>query len=101
MEFNLNEYQWAIEEYPSDKIVNVINDSNSAIKEAKKIWLEEFSMINGKKVDPLENIKVLTKYDATNDCWYIYGKLPKNFMGGVPHAIILSNGEVLALWHDM
>ena len=99
-EFDLANYQWEIETFPSDKNVGEVNDAKIAIEKAKELWIEKFGLINGKPYDPTQGRKVNVSYDAENECWYINGTLPRNWNGGVPHALIQKDGKVLAIWHD-
>ena len=57
-------------------------------------------MIGGKPYDPVNLRKIEVAYDLTEECWHIYGTLPKKTLGGVPHANIRKNGEVIAVWQD-
>lgn len=97
-EFNMLDYENEIEMYPSDKNVGEITDKKTAKQKAKKLWCEEYSFIeqNTLTLVNAENINVL--YDDKNDCWYIYGVVPKKFDGAAPHALIKSSGEVLSVW---
>lgn len=92
------DYENEIEMYPSDKNVGEITDKKTAKQKAKKLWCEEYSFIeqNTLTLVNAENINVL--YDDKNDCWYIYGVVPKKFDGAAPHALIKSSGEVLSVW---
>ena len=99
-EFSLLNFQWEIETFPSDKNVGQVDDANTAIEKAKELWIEKFSVIGGKPYDPVDLRKIEVAYDSTEECWHIYGTLPKNTLGGVPHAIIRKNGDVIAVWQD-
>ena len=99
-EFSLLNFQWEIETFPSDKNVGQVDDANTAIEKAKELWIEKFSVIGGKPYDPVDLRKIEVAYDSTEECWHIYSTLPKNTLGGVPHAIIRKNGEVIAVWQD-
>jgi hypothetical protein len=90
--FELEDFQWHIENFPSDKNVGAVDDAETAIKIAKELWIEEYSKIRDAP------IKVF--FDKKNDCWYVCGTLPKNMLGGVPHALIQKDGTVIAVWHD-
>lgn len=96
--FRLSEYQWEIENFPSDKNVGQVHNSKVAIERAKELWLEEYSIINGQHYNPINGRKIEVSFDFTNECWHINGTLPSNVDGAVPHALIQKNGKVLALW---
>lgn len=98
--FELTKYQWEIENFPSDKNVGQVNDSDTAIEKAKELWIEEFSVIDGKPYNPINGRKIEVSYDSDEECWHINGTLKPDTLGGVPHAIIRKNGNVIAVWHD-
>ncbi len=100
-DFNIEEYHWEIENFPSEKNVGQVNDVNMAIEKAKKLWIEELGTVNGRSYDPTRGRKETDVFfDDSNDCWLIKGTLPPNTKGSVPCAIIQKNGEVLAVWMD-
>ena len=99
-EFDLAKYQWALDIFPSDKNVGEVQDKNIAIEKAKVLWIEKYGIINGKPYDPTRGLKVNVSYNTENQCWHIYGTLPPDVDGGVPHALIQKDGKVLAVWCD-
>lgn len=99
-EFDLSNYKWEIETFQSDKNVGKVNDSNTAIAQAKELWIEKYGTINGIPYDPTHGRKVNVYFDYSNDCWLIRGTLPPNTKGSVPSAIIQKDGTVLAVWMD-
>ncbi len=99
-EFSLVKYQWEIENFSSDKNVGKVDNPSIAIEKAKELWIEKFSAINGQPYNPINGRKIEVSYDSEEECWHINGTLPPNTLGGVPHAIIRKNGEVVAVWHD-
>lgn len=99
-EFSLLNYQWEIETFPSDKNVGPVDNANTAIEKAKELWIEEFSMIGEKPYAPVNRGKFEVSYDSEKECWHVNGALSMNTLGGVPHAIIRKNGEVIAVWQD-
>lgn len=99
-QFTLATYQWEIENFPSDKKVGKVDNPNIAIEKAKELWVEESNIIAGKPYDPTNEEKIEVSYDPEEECWHINGTLPPNTVGGVPHAIIRKNGEVIAAWYD-
>lgn len=99
-EFNLATYQWEIETFPLDKNVGQVDDKNVAIEKAKSLWLEKYGIDNGQLYNFTNGRKIEVAYDFKEECWHIYGTLPPNTLGGVPHSIIRKSGEVLASWID-
>lgn len=99
-EFSLLDYQWEIETFPSDKNVGQVDDANTAIEKAKELWIEKFSINGGKPYAHVNRGKFEVSYDSKEECWHINGALSTNTLGGVPHAIIRKNGEVIAVWQD-
>lgn len=97
-EFTLTKYQWEIENFPSDKNVGQVNDSNTAIEKAKELWIEKFSTAGGKPYNPINGKKIEVSYDSEKECWHINGTLSSNVDGAVPQALIQKDGEVLAVW---
>lgn len=91
--FCLTKYQWEIQTFSTDQNIGEVNDKNVAIKNAKSLWFEKYS------VDIPER-KIEVAYDSKEECWHVYGALSPNTLGGVLHAIIQKNGDVLAVWSD-
>lgn len=98
--FDLTEYQWEIKTFPLDKNIGQVDDKNVAIEKAKSLWLEKYGIDNGQLYNFINGRKIEVAYDFKEECWHIYGTLPQNTLGGVPHAIIRKSGEVLAVWID-
>jgi hypothetical protein len=102
--FHLSEYQRDIDSFPMERNVGNVEDYLTAAERAKEIWIEIFGTeSNGEPRDPTRGRPVLVYYDADNECWLVRGTLPPNpnLLGGAPYTIIRSDGEVLAVWHDM
>lgn len=97
-EFDLTKYQWEIENFPSDKNVGQVNDSNTAIEKAKELWIERFNTVGGKPYNPINGRKIEVSYDFEKECWHINGTLPSNVDGAVPQGLIQKDGKVLAIW---
>ena len=97
-EFSVSDYEWELQTYPSNKNVGSVDTADRAVDVAKNLWLEEFGMINGQSYDPLKGIAIRISFDSENQCWLIYGDLPSNVDGAVPHALIETSGRVLAVW---
>lgn len=94
--FSLNEYQYFIENFPSDKVLGNISNASKAKEEAEKVWIEIYGEDVKKDIKPY-----VVMYDETSKTWLVTGTLPKNMLGGVPNIIIQgNNGKVLAVWHD-
>ena len=94
-EFSLTEcqikYQWEIENFSIQQNVGEVNDKTVAIEHAKSLWLEKY------KIDVSEKT-IEVAYDTREECWHIYSKPQRNTVGGVSHALIRKNGDVLAAW---
>lgn len=93
-EFNLIEYEKEIEQFKSERVIDKIENSKDAIKEAEKVWNE----IYGDKIKELKPYEVL--YDTKNQVWLVKGTIKENYIGGVPYILVQANGKVLAIWHD-
>lgn len=92
--FSLSDFQFFLDNFSFDRTVESISDEEKAIVEAEKLWMEIYGeKIYGKK-------PYVAFYDCETDTWLIKGTLPDGYMGGVPYAIIQSDGNVLAVWHD-
>ena len=100
-DFQLSDYQWAIDSFPYDRNVGSVETSAVAIEKAKELWMERFGEINGKPNNPINGRKIEVSYNAESECWHVNGTLPPRVFGGVPHALIQKDGKVLAVWHDM
>lgn len=98
--FDLTEFQWEIRNFPSDKNVGQIDNKNCAVEKSKSLWLEKYDSDNGLLHNFVNERKIAVDYDAQEECWHIYGTLPPNTVGGVPHVIVKKSGEVLAVWVD-
>lgn len=91
--FDLTKYQWEIQTFSTDKNVGEINKKNVAINHAKLLWLEKYNIdIHEKKIE--------VDFDPKEECWHIQSTSSPNTLGGVLHAIIQKNGDVLAVWID-
>ena len=99
-EFDLTNFQWEIETFPSDKNVGQVDNANTAIEKAKELWIEKYSVVAGQPNNPINEKPIKVYFDEKNGCWYVHGTLSRNQVGGVPHAIIQKDGKVVAVWHD-
>ena len=98
LKFDLTNYQWGIENFPSDKNVGYVDNANTAIEKAKELWIEKYSMFGGQPYNPLDGVKIIVSYDYERDVWLINGTLPPDIDGVVPQALIQKDGKVLAVW---
>ena len=97
LEFNLRDYQWEIENFPSEENVGKVDNLNTAIEKAKYLWSKALNS----KVDLSKSTKkTKVYYDTLNECWLVTGTLPKRIDGSVPCALIEKDGRVLAVWMD-
>jgi len=100
--FQLSEYQYYVEHFPYDKNVGRVEDSATAKKVAKELWIERFPNLYGETDNPFKGMMAVTYYDAENECWYItciFIEVPGLVDGGGPGTMIKKDGEVLAVWH--
>ena len=72
----------------------VVPNEETAIKIAEAVWLPIYGeAIYSKK--PFEG-----KYEEKEKCWFVYGSLSKNALGGVPEIKIRkSDGKILYVNH--
>ncbi|MGM9602101.1 MAG: hypothetical protein ACI3W5_11065 [Faecousia sp.] len=97
--FSLKEYSWAIEQYPSDKKVGSISNSEEAIASAKSLWDDEYGNFNGKHFDLYIDREINVKYDSGSGCWLVYLSTTRtDILAEFPYAIIHKDGDVRALW---
>lgn len=98
--FNLSDYKKYINSYYYNNNVikfrlDPITSSENLKMQAEAIWIKSL----GEEI--VQNRKPFAVfYDSENDAWLVEGTLPPNYMGGGPHLIVLSDGEVLAAWID-
>ena len=95
--FSITNYQCEIRVFSVDKNVGEIHDKDCAIKIAKSLWLEKYDR-DIERYIPGSEIKIA--YDSQEDCWHIYNTTPPNILGGIYHAILRKNGEVIAIWAE-
>jgi len=97
-EFDASNYQWEIENFPSEENVGQVDDANTAIEKAKELWIEKYSVVNGQPYDPINGRKCEVYFDHGSDCWLVTITLPSNIKGSTPRAIIKKDGTVIAVW---
>ena len=93
--FNLNEYQYYIDNFPSEENVGNIIDAKDVIKKSEKIWIKLY----GESIKKEKPYQVF--YDEKNAIWLVQGTLRFNTKGGTANILIQNEtGTVLAVWHD-
>ncbi|MCL2631604.1 MAG: hypothetical protein FWD45_00710 [Coriobacteriia bacterium] len=100
--FDLADYQLEMSACSYDKQFGHIDNAESAIKYAKALWIEWPGQFY-----PQTTTRIEVEYDEDNDCWHIKGTLPNTIdikdseaAIEVPHALILGDGTVLAVWQE-
>lgn len=94
-EFEINDYQYYIDNFPSEENVGKIVDAKDAIKKAERIWIKLY----GESIKDEKPYQVF--YDENDGIWLVCGTLRSNRKGGVANILIQSKtGKVLAVWHD-
>ena len=94
--FTLSDYQDEITTFSYNKNIGIISDAKTAKSKALILWKERFVEVSPKVIKKIEVL-----YDEQVQCWLIRGTLPPRMIGGVPAALILHDGTVLAVWHTM
>ena len=92
-EFSLTDYQWEIQTFSTEQNVGYVKDKTYAINSAKQLWLEKYNI-------DISNKKIRVSFDSIESCWHVYTIQSPNVVGGVFHAIIHENGDVLAVWPE-
>ena len=93
--FEFNDYQYYIDNFPSEENVGNIIDAKDAIKKAEKIWIKLY----GESIKKEKPYQVF--YDENNGIWLVQGTLRSNMKGGVANILVDNDtGKVLAIWHD-
>lgn len=93
--FDVNEYQYYIEHFPSNENIGSISDTKELLKKVENIWIECY----GESIKREKPYQLF--YDKKSDTWLVKGTLRPNLVGGVANIIIEGNsGKVLAIWHD-
>jgi len=93
-DFKLSDYQSFVNDYPSDKTVEKIDNAAVAKVQAEKVWILTY----GEDVKEEKPYKV--SYDSTSKVWLVTGSLPMFSLGGVAKILIQTDGKVLAVWHE-
>ena len=93
--FDVSEYQYYIDNYPSEENLGFISDSKDLLKKVEVIWIKQY----GERIKNQKPYQVF--YDEANGIWLVHGTLRSNMMGGVAHILVNNDtGKVLAVWHD-
>ena len=93
--FEFNDYQYYIDNFPSEENVGNIIDAKDAIKKAEKIWIKLY----GESIKKEKPYQVF--YDENNGIWLVQGTLRSNMKGGVANILIQNEtGKIVAVWHD-
>ena len=93
--FEFNDYQYYVDNFPSEENVGNIIDAKDAIKKAEKIWIKLYGE-SMKKEKPYQVF-----YDENTGIWLVQGTLRSDMKGGVANILIQNEtGKVLAVWHD-
>ena len=93
--FKSSDYQYYIDNFPSEENVGNIIDAKDAIKKAEKIWIKLY----GESIKKEKPYQVF--YDENNGIWLVQGTLRSNMKGGVANILIQNEtGKIVAVWHD-
>lgn len=93
--FDVNEYQYYIENSLSEESLGPISNEKDLLKKVELIWIRRY----GKSIKNERPYQVF--YDKKNGIWLIQGTLRANMDGGVANALVENDtGKVLAVWHD-
>ena len=93
--FEVNEYQYYIDNFSSEDNLGFISDSKDLLKKVEAIWIKRY----GKRIKNQKPYQVF--YDEANGIWLVQGTLRSDMMGGVANILVDNDtGKVLAVWHD-
>lgn len=93
--FDVSEYQYYIDDCPSEDDLGPISDSKDLLKKVEAIWIKKY----GNRIKKQKPYQVF--YDEANGIWLVQGTLPSYMMGGVANILVENDtGKVLAVWHD-
>lgn len=94
-DFEVSDYQYYIENCPSEEIIGSVNDVNILVKSVEEIWVIKY----GESVRKQKPYQVL--YDEEAEIWLVQGTLSHGKMGGVANILVANGtGKVLAIWHE-
>lgn len=93
--FEVNEYQYYIENFSSEEKFDSISDIKDLLKKVEVIWIKMY----GEHIKKEKPYRVF--YDEKNGIWLVQGTLRSNMVGGVANILVEDRtGKVLAIWHD-
>ncbi len=97
--FKISDYSYYIENYPSEKYLGLTNSEQIAKEKAESVWMEMY----GESVKKEKPYKAF--FDKSSNTWLVTGSKSRSFFnntkGGVANIIIqMSDGKVLAVWHE-
>lgn len=93
--FELNEYQYYIDNFPSDENLGSIVSLNDLLRKVERIWIEKY----GEGIKKQKPYQVF--YDEINDVWMVQGTLKNALNGGAAKILVdNSSGKILAIWHE-
>ena len=91
--FELEKYQWEINNYQINRNVGLVPDKDTAVNIAKKLWYEKFS-------ETISYSEIEVCFDNKNECWHIFNTVEPDVLGGIFHVLIEKNGKVIAVWAE-
>lgn len=93
--FEICNYQYYIDNFPSQENIGPVIDAKDAVNKAEQIWVRLY----GDKIKKEKPYEVFL--DEKNGIWLVRGSLRSGMMGGVAHLIVeKASGKVLAVWHE-
>lgn len=93
--FSVDAYKEYIELFPWAHTTAPIESARDARISAKQIWQDTYADVCNESHQPY-----VVSFDPIAEVWMVEGTMLFLHEGGVPHVLIRSNGEVIALWHD-
>ena len=91
--FELEKYQWEINNYQINRNVGLVPDKDTAVNIAKKLWYEKYS-------ETISYSEIKVSFDNKNECWHIFNTVEPDVLGGIFHVLIEKNGKVIAVWAE-
>ena len=93
--FEVSEYQYYMENCPSEENLGSISNTKDLLKKVEAIWIKKY----GERIKKEKPYQVF--YDEKNGIWLVQGTLRPSMMGGVANILVENDtGKVLAVWHD-
>lgn len=99
-DFDVSTCAWGLEHFPVDDHVGEIPDAETAVKQAKQLWVKYLSQAGEQSYNPINGLPVTVGFDAERACWCVSGTLQDGVDGAVPRAVIQQDGTVLAVWME-